>query len=68
MISLHPQFIKDSNGNNTLVVLSASEFNNIIEELEDNDDVKQYDSANISSENERISLADYKKIREAKNA
>ena len=68
MISLHPQFIKDSNGNNTLVVLSASEFNNIIEELEDNDDVKQYDSANIVSENERISLADYKKIREAKNA
>ena len=45
-----------------------SKHNNIIEELEDYDDVKQYDSANISSENERISLADYKKIREAKNA
>jgi hypothetical protein len=68
MISLHPQFIKDSNGNNTLVVLSATEFNHIIEELEENDDVKQYDLANISSENERISLAEYKKIREAKNA
>lgn len=45
MISIHPQFIKDSNGNETLVVLRSKEFYSIMEELDDLADVRLYDQA-----------------------
>ena len=45
MISLNPQFIKDATGKNAMVVLTPEEFENIIEELEDAEDVKLYDDA-----------------------
>lgn len=42
MLTINPQFIKDSNGENSLVVLPAKEFNNIMEELEDFIDIENY--------------------------
>jgi PHD/YefM family antitoxin component YafN of YafNO toxin-antitoxin module len=39
MISVHPQYIKDANGQKSLVVLSVKEFDTIIEELEELEDI-----------------------------
>lgn len=44
MITLSPQYIKDTAGKK-LVVLPAKQFNNIIEELEELEDIKRYDAA-----------------------
>ncbi len=33
MISVHPQYIKDANGKKFLVVLTAKEFDSLMEEL-----------------------------------
>jgi len=45
MISVHPQYIKDANGNKLMVVLPAEEFDSLIEQLEELDDIKLYDEA-----------------------
>lgn len=45
MLSIHPQYIKDSNGNNTYVILPAKEFHTIMEDLEELDDIKLYDQS-----------------------
>ncbi len=44
MITLNPQYIKDSTGNN-LVVLLQKEFDKIIEQLEDFEDIRLYKEA-----------------------
>ncbi len=44
MITVNPQYIKDTAGKQ-LVVLSAKQFNSIMEELEDLEDIKRYDAA-----------------------
>ena len=45
MITLNPQFIKDINGNNLLVVLTTEEYGKILEELEEKEDIKLYYNA-----------------------
>ena len=42
MLTLHPQFIRDDKGNNSMVVLPTKEFNTIMEKLEDFVDVENY--------------------------
>ncbi len=44
MVTIHPQYIKDSAGNN-LVVLSQNDFDALIEELEELEDIRLYDKA-----------------------
>lgn len=44
MITLNPQYINDSSGKQ-LVVLLKKEYDKLIEQLEDLDDVKLYDKA-----------------------
>ncbi|HWZ16915.1 MAG TPA: hypothetical protein VNW95_16880 [Mucilaginibacter sp.] len=68
MIAVHPQYIKDANGKKSLVVLSAEEFDAIMEELEDIEDVRLYDEAIKNDNGERISFSDYLKHRKTKNA
>jgi PHD/YefM family antitoxin component YafN of YafNO toxin-antitoxin module len=68
MLTLHPQYIKDAEGNNSLVVLTAEEFDRLMEELEDAEDVKLFDEAKKEDDGERILFADYVKDRKAKNA
>jgi len=51
-----------------MVILSAKEFDAMIEELEDMEDVRLYDEAMKNDTGERISLSDYVKSRKAKNA
>jgi hypothetical protein len=44
MISLHPQFIKDNNGKN-LVILLQKDYDLILEQLEELEDIRKYDKA-----------------------
>jgi len=68
MITVHPQYIKDASGQKSLVILPAKEFNTIIEELEELEDVKLYDEAKKEDAGERILFSDYLKNRKKKNA
>ncbi|MBS1587151.1 MAG: hypothetical protein JSS82_16575 [Bacteroidetes bacterium] len=66
MEKIHPQFITDTAGQK-LVVLPLSEFDRIMEELEDIEDVRLYDEAKKEDNGGRILFEDYVKYREAKN-
>lgn len=66
MLTVHPQYIKDSNGNKLMVILPAKEFDALMEELEDLEDVKLYDEAKRNDTGERIPMDEAFKIIEAK--
>jgi hypothetical protein len=50
MLTLHPQFITDNSGKKISVVLPMKDFQAIIEELEELEDIKLYDDAKNSNE------------------
>jgi len=62
------QFITDDTGKKLGVLLPIKEYNRMLEELEDIEDVKLYDEAKKEDDGERISLSDYVKNRKKKNA
>ena len=66
MIDIHPQLIKDTAGKN-LVVLPQNEFELLMEELEELEDIRLYDEAKKEDNGERTSFADYIKNRSQKN-
>ncbi len=68
MLTVHPQYIKDTNGNKSLVILPAKEFDTLMEELEDIEDIRLYDEAKKEDTGERILFSDYLKNRKTKNA
>lgn len=68
MIAVHPQYIKDANGQKSLVILPVKEFDTIMEELEELEDIKLYDQAKKEDTGARILFADYLKNRKQKNA
>lgn len=68
MLNVNPQFIKDSNGNNSMVVLSIKEFDSLMEELEELEDIKLYDQIKLEDKGERILFDDYLLKRKSKNA
>ncbi len=65
MDTLHPQYITDEVGKKTAVVLPINEFEQILEELEELDDIKLYDEAKKNNEPSML-LDDYVKQRFAK--
>jgi PHD/YefM family antitoxin component YafN of YafNO toxin-antitoxin module len=65
MQSLHPQNITDSNGNN-MVMIPVAEYNSIMEELEELEDLRLYDEAIKNDTGERIPMEDAFKMIEAK--
>ena len=67
MIAIHPQYIKDANGDKSLVILPAKEFDILMEQLEDIEDIILYDEAKKNDSGERISMEDAFKIIEAEN-
>jgi PHD/YefM family antitoxin component YafN of YafNO toxin-antitoxin module len=67
MISIHPQYIKDANGEKSMVILPVKEFDTIIEELEELEDIKLYDEAKKEDTGERILFSDYLKNRKKNN-
>lgn len=68
MLTVHPQYIKDTNGNPSLVVLPVQEFESLMEELEELEDIRLYDEAKKEDNGERILFSDYIRSRKAKNA
>lgn len=68
MLAIHPQYVKDANGKKSLVVLTAKEFDRLMEELDDMEDVRLYDEAKKNDTGERIAFSDYLKSRRQKNA
>lgn len=68
MIAVHPQYIKDANGQKLLVILPVKEFDTIIEELEELEDIKLYDQAKKEDTGARMLFSDYLKNRKQKNA
>lgn len=66
MLTIHPQFIKDANGNKSLVVLPATEFDILMEELEELEDIRLYDEAKKNDDGERIPMEDVFNMIEAK--
>jgi hypothetical protein len=45
MLTMHPNFITDAKGKKISVVLSIKEYQSIIEDLEDLEDIRLYDAA-----------------------
>lgn len=67
MIAVHPQYINDSNGEKSMVILTVKEFETIMEELEDLEDVRLYDQAKKEDTGEGILFSDYLKNRRQQN-
>lgn len=68
MLTIHPQYIKDANGNPSLVVLPAQEFESMMDELEELDDIRLFDEAKKEDTGERMLFSDYLNSRKAKHA
>jgi hypothetical protein len=65
MVTVHPQYITDKAGKKISVVLPIKDFNAIMEELEELEDIKLYDEAKKSNE-PSIPINDAFKMIEAK--
>lgn len=60
------QFITDSKGKKVAVILPLFDYNKMIEDLEEREDIKLYDSVKKNKE-ERISFDDYLASRKKKH-
>ena len=56
MLKVHPQYIKDVDGNKSMVILPAKEFDAIMEAIEDLEDVRLYDEAKKNDDGERVPM------------
>ncbi len=65
MLTVHPQYITDAEGK-SLVVLPQKEFDNLMEELEDLEDIRLYDEAKKNDTGERIPMDEAFTLIEAK--
>ena len=65
MLTVHPQYITDNAGKK-MVVLPAKEFDTLMEELEELEDIKLYDEAMKNDTGERIPMDKAFRIIEAK--
>ena len=50
MVTVHPQYITDTQGKKLSVVLPLDEFKTIMEELEELEDIRLYDEAKSANE------------------
>ena len=50
MLTLHPQYITDNSGKKTAAILSMKEFETILEELEELEDIKLFDESKNDNE------------------
>ncbi|NCD35336.1 MAG: hypothetical protein EOL87_18250 [Spartobacteria bacterium] len=54
MIALHPEFIIDKNENRKAVVLPFEEWENLIADIEELDDIRAFDEAKSDKDDETI--------------
>lgn len=50
MIAIHPQYITDNTGKKLSAVIPMNEFNTLLEELEDLEDIRLYDESKNDNE------------------
>lgn len=67
MIDVHPQYITDTAGKK-LVILPLKEFDHLIKEIEELNDIHLYNEAKKEDDGKRILFSDYVKKRKAKDA
>lgn len=67
MLTINPQYIRDANGEKSLVVLTAKEFESLLDELDELEDIRLYDEAKEQDKGERILFSDYLKNRKQQN-
>ncbi len=67
-MTLHPQFVTDQAGNKNAVLLPIKEYQLLLEEIEELNDIRLYDEAKKGDDGTRISFDDYVKQRKAKHA
>jgi PHD/YefM family antitoxin component YafN of YafNO toxin-antitoxin module len=67
-MTLHPQYLTDKAGNKSAVLLPIKEYEQLLEELEELEDIRLYDEAKKEDDGTRISFDDYLKQRKAKHA
>jgi hypothetical protein len=54
MGALRQQFIEDNQGHRIAVLLPIDDYNNMLEQLEEMDDIKAYDAAKADNDDETI--------------
>jgi|688.fasta_scaffold911687_1 hypothetical protein len=57
-MTLHPKYITDENGKKVSVILSINEYNQLLTELDELEDLKLFDAAKESDSGERFSMED----------
>jgi len=62
------QFVTDDNGKKLAVILPIKDYQKMVEELEELEDIRLYDQAKKEDDGKRILFSDYLKTRRAKNA
>lgn len=65
MLTIHPQYITDNTGKKISVVIPINDFNAIMEDLEELEEIKLYDEAKKSNE-PSVPIDDAFKMIEAK--
>lgn len=65
MVAVHPKYITDGSGKKLSVILGIKEFNSIMEELEELDDIRVFDAA-VADKEPSIPIDEAFKIVEAK--
>jgi len=68
MTAIHPQYITNNTGKKISVILPLKEFDAIMEELEELEDIRLFDEAKKEDDGTRILFSDYLKNRNTKNA
>lgn len=61
------QFVTDDHGKKLAVILPIEDYEKMVEELEDLEDIRLYDEAKKEDDGERIPFSEYLKKRKAKN-
>lgn len=69
MLNIHPQYITDYSGQKISVVIPISEFESLLEELEDLEDVRLYDEAKKEDDEPSIPIEEaFRMIEAARNS
>lgn len=68
MLTDSPKFITDNKGKRISVILPIEEYERILEELDDQEDIRLYEEAKKEDDGERILFSDYLKKRREDNA
>lgn len=63
---MRTQFITDNSGNKLAVILPIKEYNKMVDELEELEDIRLYDEATKNDTGERIAMNEAFKMIEAK--